>query len=212
MPYEDTGTTHAYEEVPHVAQFRDKGFLGLMGESLGHFGEEAMHGLTDPNILFLDKINPFAIQKRLYGDEHSHEGFHGDEGQKRDLFNEILGEGAYKQYRGWPYSGEGISPEGDMGKFRPENITYGGEQFPPTDSIRSGTTNEEGGLFATKFQLPSDYYSGNLWDAPIPFDESSYTQNNFYNSQGQAINDPTVSYRSSDGATVNIMKPQGLRN
>ena len=152
VPYENVGTAIAYEEIPHVKQWRDKGLIGMLGHGIADFGKEMISGIVDPDVKLMDKINPLAIQKRLYDDHQSYEGFHQDEGQKRDYINAILGEGSYKQYRGWPYDeGPGTGGE-NLPQFNPEYADFS------TDPSGSGWTmpgSDEALL--TSYRIPVEH-------------------------------------------------------
>ena len=129
VPYEGIGEMAVFEEAPHVQQFRDKGFVGMWLSGLESTVSRGAKNIFTPEKVLEEHgedaylgLNPVELQKTFYDTSGTEEEFHGDESMKRDLLNALLGEGAYMEHRGWPYTENEEYP----------GVTYQGNQILPS--------------------------------------------------------------------------------
>ena len=80
--YKEGGTSLAYEEIPHVTQYREKGFAGFFKD---YFSEMAIHGFED-----------------MYKKKGTMESFHFmDPEKKASLIAELVPDSLYQDYVAW---------------------------------------------------------------------------------------------------------------
>jgi len=156
LPYDNLATAGIFEELPHVQQFRDKGFLGMALEGSSAMFENFFKQLSEGN--YKTAFNPRELQKTLYDDPHSHEGFHDIEPEKARLINEFLGEGAYFEHRGWPYT------EGEPLKAGDDVPDYPGYEY---DGVVIPSYTPENTVLESMGDTEYDYWDEQYGDSDV---------------------------------------------